>query len=125
MDDFFGIRNKRDVVFSATIDGKRYAVEHLPEEPVPKKQTNYDEYLSYGGESFADHLGIRKPVYEARGEWKDREYRMFRTVREDLYESWHASWREVEGEWMQTKKAAKASYKAALKTHRDSLKGSE
>lgn len=118
-----GFCNKLDIVFSATDDGKQFAAEHMPDEPEAKKRSKYREYLSYGAGSFAEHLGIRKPVYETRGGWKDREYRMFRTVREDLYDTWHASWREVEGEWMPTKKAAKASYKAALKAHRESVKG--
>lgn len=99
-----GFLGEGDEVFSCTPAGKEYAEDHLP---LPPKRTKFREYLhSETGHSFAEYLGIRKPEYEHRRSGKRWEYRMFR--REYDYS------RDVEGEWAPTKKAAKASYKAAL-----------
>lgn len=98
-----------DVVYRVTKAGKTVAISALPE---PKKRTRYDEYLhSEVCESFAEWLGIELPVYEDRevGRYK-YEYRMVRRSR--CY--WDAYY-DICGEWHSTKKAAKASYKEALR----------
>lgn len=95
-----------DIVFHVTDEGKKLAIELLPEEP---KRTRYEEYLrSESNDSFGEHLcGYRLPSFETNhlrsGMW---EYRMSRG---SYYCDWHVS-----GEWCTTKKDAKASYKAAL-----------
>lgn len=100
--------DQSDVVFGCTAAGQSYAVEHLPPEP---KLTRYDEYLrSDTGHSFAEWLGIREPRIEFRGPFNACEYRMFRI--NGFYE------RDIYGDWAPTKKAAKESYKAALRASR-------
>lgn len=97
-----------DVLFACTDAGRTYALEHLPPEP---KRTRYEEFCREdGGYSFAEWLGIRRPEIEMRGPWREREYRMYRL-------RWDYSV-EVSGDWAPTKKAAKDSYKAALKAAR-------
>lgn len=98
-----------DVVFHVTEEGERYALEHLP--PPPKK-SKFEEYLDYDScDSFGEWLlGPMRPEFEERGSWGKYEYRMFRC----RYSQAHP---EVKGEWAPTMKAAKASYKAALKQH--------
>jgi len=100
-----------DVVYQVTDAGQAVAISALPE---PKKPTRYDEYLhSEVCESFGEWLGIQLPEYEYRAvdSFKGKyEYRMFRRSR--IY--WDYSV-DVKGEWCPTKKAAKASYKAALR----------
>lgn len=97
-----------DEVFSCTPAGKEYAEEHLPMPPPPPKLTKFEEFQDADtSHSFAEYLGIRKPEYELRGYWGSLEHRMFRRRQYDYS-------RDVEGEWAPTKKAAKASYKAAL-----------
>ena len=98
-----------DVVYQVTEAGKTVAISALPE---PKKRTRYDEYLhSEVCESFAEWLGIELPVYEERevGRYK-YEYRMVRRSR-----AYWDSYFDIRGEWMPTMKAAKASYKEALR----------
>lgn len=98
-----------DVVYQVTSAGEAVAISALPE---PKKRTRYDEYLhSEVCESFGEWLGIELPVYEHRetGRYK-WEYRMVRRGRCH----WD-SYCDVRGEWSPTKKAAKASYKEALR----------
>ncbi|QQB32790.1 hypothetical protein I6I07_19280 [Achromobacter deleyi] len=113
--------NDGDMVFAATEAGKATALHHLPP---PPKLTRYEKYLrADGDESFGEFLcGFRLPKFEARemrgsfASWRrSYEYRMYR-------ETWEAyrQHREVQGEWMPTKKEAKASYKAALARHRAS-----
>lgn len=98
-----------DIVFLATDSGRDFAIEHLPPEP---KRTKYDEYLDADYfEGFTEFLGIRKPKLEYRGGQRNLEYRMYR----DAWDADYGRWRDVQGEWASTKKAAKASYKAALK----------
>ena len=100
-----------DIVFVCTDAGKAYAIDNLPPD---LKRTKYDEYnRSECCESFAKFLGINKPKYESR--WvlgAGYEYRMFRL---DRSVSW-AAYPDISGNWCKTKKAAKESYKAALKT---------
>ena len=67
-------------------------------------------------------------MFQQRGEWRNREYRMVRYPRGSAYRQYRrhysfAQWSpyetlEVAGHWAPTMKAAKASYKAALKEYR-------
>ena len=105
-----------DVVYQVTEAGKTVAISALP---VPKKRTRYDEYLhSEVCESFAEWLGIELPRYEFRvvgGYGYKYEYRMYRRS--------HAVWGpyyDIQGEWKPTMKAAKASYKEALRKSKES-----
>lgn len=103
---------KRHISNYHPIDGIQYG-EMADKLPKPPKRTKYDQY--YDEEStldFHEWLGINKPEFESRGDWRDREYRMYRYRR-----GWEYAYRDVEGEWAPTMKAAKASYKAALKAH--------
>lgn len=98
-----------EVVYQVTGAGRSLAISALPE---PKKRTRYDEYRhSEVCESFGEWLGINLPVFEDRetGRYK-YEYRMVRLSR-----AYWDSYCDVRGEWKSTKKAAKASYKAALR----------
>ncbi|EYS89486.1 hypothetical protein CF68_33235 [Cupriavidus sp. SK-4] len=119
-----------DVVFYMTDAGRALAIASLPE---PKKPTRYEEYLradGCAGDSFGEFLcGIRLPEFEERshrayGEWKTtRQYRMYRLT-------WDRNYgipgdRDVQGDWAPTKKEAKASYKAALKKHREALRAEQ
>ncbi|UFT95023.1 hypothetical protein [Pectobacterium carotovorum] len=75
-----------------------------------KAKRNWQEYLDadYGHRDFAEWLGINTPRVDydsSRGEW-----RMYR------YGNYQES--SIYGEWCKTKKAAKASYKEALKKYR-------
>lgn len=82
--------------------------------PKPPKRSNYDKFQDDDtGLDFHEWLGINKPRFENRGRWPDYEFRMFRCS---------YPWRDVEGEWAPTQKAAKASYKSALKARHDSLR---
>ena len=105
-----------DVVYRVTETGQVAAISALPE---PKKRTRYDDYLhSEVVESFGEWLGVNLPKFEyrevdyIRGKW---EYRMYRCSR-----CYWDSYRDVEGDWKPTKKAAKASYKEALKKRKES-----
>ncbi|MDA8487450.1 hypothetical protein [Kluyvera sp. Awk 3] len=95
-------------LYHVTEKGEATAISALPE---PKKRTRYDDYLhSEVCESFGEWLGIELPVYEEReiGRYK-YEYRMVRRSRD-----WD-SYYDIRGEWKPTMKAAKASYKEALR----------
>lgn len=89
--------------------------EKMPKRPRP---TNYDRYLDEEyPDSFHEYLGINRPYREQRVRDGKREYRMYRSRsgwRSSIYN------RDVEGEWSPTAAEAKASYKAALKKHRES-----
>lgn len=103
-----------DVIYRVTEAGQAVAIAALPE---TKKRTRYDDYLhSEVCESFGEWLGIELPVYEereiSRYKW---EYRMVRRSRG--YDTYY----DVVGEWKPTQKAAKASYKAALKASREAI----
>lgn len=101
------------IVFATTDAGRALAIQQLPELPRP---TKYSEWIDHDcRESFGEYLcGYRLPIFEARGDsWsKTEQFRMFRRARGSLYGE-----RDVQGEWASTKKAAKASYKEALKAH--------
>lgn len=97
------------ILYHVTDKGEALAIAALPE---PKKRTRYDDYLSSEVcESFGEWLGIELPFYEERetGRYK-WEYRMVRRSR-----AYWDTYCDVRGEWMPTKKAAKASYKEALR----------
>lgn len=118
-----------DVIYRATPDGKQFALSKLPPPPPPRKYTKFDAYLDececYDG--FAHFLGINQPQIQQRGTWGDFEYRMVRYPRGSAYcehrrPTRFAHWSpheslEVAGEWAPTMKAAKASYKEALRLH--------
>lgn len=96
-------------LYHVTEKGEAAAISALPE---PKKRTRYDEYLhSEVCESFGEWLGIELPVYEHReiGRYK-WEYRMIRRSR-----AYWDTYCDICGDWKPTKKAAKASYKEALR----------
>ncbi len=102
-------------LYHVTEKGEEAAISALPE---PKKRTRYDEYLhSEVCESFAEWLGIELPIYEFRavgGYGYKYEYRMYRRS--------HAVWGpyyDIQGEWKPTMKAAKASYKEALRKSKE------
>lgn len=118
-----------DVVYRATPEGKQFALSKLPPPPPPRKYTRFDAYLDececYDG--FAHFLGINQPQIQQRGDWGNYEYRMVRYPRGSAYcehrrPTRFAYWSpyqtlEVSGEWAPTMKAAKASYKEALRQH--------
>lgn len=107
-----------DIVFAVTDAGRDVAIAALPE---PKVPTRYDDYRhSETCDSFGEYLcGWRLPEFETRdtprGEKRGRwgcQYRMYRC----RYSQVEA---EVCGDWAATKKEARASYKAALKKHKE------
>lgn len=103
-----------DILFLCTEAGKAYAIEHLPQ---PPKRTKYGEYCrAEFCESFAQFLGINKPVYE-HGIWNLKDGEKVRMVRYSREFHWSQQV-EIAGEWCKTKKGAKASYKAALNAAR-------
>ncbi|MFG0272406.1 hypothetical protein [Pseudomonas sp. zjy_14] len=118
-----------EVVYRATDEGKQFALDKLPPPPPPAKRTKFDAYLDececYDG--FAHFLGINQPQIQQRGTWGNYEYRMVRYPRGSAYREHRrptrfAHWStyetlEVAGEWASTMKAAKASYKEALRLH--------
>lgn len=113
--------DQQDIVFSATDAGRALALERLPEPPPPPKRSRYSEYLAAdgcAGDSFGEFLcGWGKaPKYETRGycgysSRNTMEYRMYRNG----WDGVNGYYVDLRGEWAKTKKAAKASYKAALK----------
>lgn len=112
--------DQSDIVFCTTDAGRALALERLPE---PPQRTRYDEYLDAEScEGFAYFLcGERLPKFETRGDcWPRRtlEYRMYRNVWDGGYDTY----RDVQGEWARTMKAAKASYKQALAKKRAASK---
>ena len=101
-----------DIVFRVTDAGRAVALDSLPPPPKP---TRYGEWLDADCcDSFGEFLcGSRLPTLDARRQYEDGkarwQWRMYRRAR--------FGDREITGEWADTKKAAKASYKAALKAH--------
>lgn len=118
-----------DVVYRTTPEGKQFALSKLPPPPPPRKYTRFDAYLDececYDG--FAHFLGINQPQIQQRGTWGNYEYRMVRYPRGSAYcehrrPTRFAHWSpyetlEVAGDWAHSMKAAKASYKEALRLH--------
>lgn len=111
--------NADDMVFHVTNAGKALAIELLPE---PPKLTKYGEWVAYdAGFSFGEFLcGHRLPKVETECDYRKVDGRWRYVRRHRMYRLQTSSqWRrEVEGEWCATKKAAKASYKAALAQHK-------
>lgn len=103
--------------FMVTGVGKALALARLP---MPPKPTRYEKYLREDGSwTFGEHLcNGRLPKYEWRGSVLGGtvEYRMYRKTWDESDRSYY---RDVQGEWMPTKKAAKATYKTALKAARN------
>ncbi|MBT0422037.1 hypothetical protein [Morganella morganii] len=100
-----------DIYYQVTDNGIKLAISKLP---VQKKLTRYDEFLNADScLSFAEWLGIELPEYEYRYRGDKCEYRMYRKKRNQWWD-----FTRTEGEWMPTMKAAKASYKEALKASR-------
>lgn len=108
------------ITFMVTGVGKAIALAHLP---FPPQLTKYREWIARDcNYSFGDFLtNGRLPKFEQRGwSWeRDVRYRMYREVWDD-YDRCH--YRDVQGEWMPTKKEAKVSYKIALAAHRNKMK---
>lgn len=100
-----------DIYYQVTDNGIKLAISKLPAQ---KKLTRYGEFLNADScLSFSEWLGIELPEYEYRNCGGKREYRMYRKKRNQRWEL-----TRIEGEWMPTMKAAKASYKEALKASR-------
>lgn len=101
-----------DIVFHATDAGRALAIDSLPPPPKP---TRYDEWLDADCcESFGEYLcGSRLPEFDARRHTEGTKTRwQWRMFRRDSF-----GYRQIIGEWADTKKAAKANYKAALRAH--------
>jgi len=108
-----GFIDPGSMVFMATAEGKSLAVELLPPEP---KLTKYQQYLrDDSGLTFAEWLGIYEPEYRHRRWGSRNEWRMVRRSRPGRYGNMEPI---IAGEWAPTQKAAKASYKEALKASR-------
>ena len=126
-----GFCDQSEILYFATEVGERFAIAEMPPAPPPPKRTKFDAYLDececYDG--FTHFLGINQPMFQQRGDWRHREYRMVRYSRESAYRQHRhhysfSQWSpyemlEVAGEWASTQKAAKTSYKFALKHYRE------
>ena len=126
-----GFCDQSEILYFATEVGEKFAIAEMPPAPPPPKRTKFDTYLDececYDG--FAHFLGINQPMFQQRGEWRNREYRMVRYPRGSVYRQHRrhysfSQWSpyemlEVAGEWASTQRAAKASYKVALKHYRE------
>lgn len=94
-------------------DGIEYGdvVDYVPPKLTGRQQAakcNYQEYLDADyGHDFAEWLGINVPQVEYNGRGECRMSRLGNYRDSSIY-----------GEWCKTKKAAKASYKDALKKYR-------
>lgn len=108
-----------DIVFAATDTGREIAIAALPDAPkLTPAKSRYQHYrdVSECYDSFAEFLGLPETHFEERDStgWPDykrvHQYRMYRGSR------WCSFDADLRGEWCATKKEAKASYKAALKT---------
>ncbi|ATA26777.1 hypothetical protein BIY26_07120 [Brenneria goodwinii] len=104
-------------LYHCTKSGEVAAISALP---TPPKPTRYSEYLDADScQDFSEWLlGWKKPEFEYRRDGGRYQYRMFRKS----YSDYHGyPVRDVEGNWCNTKKAAKASYKEALKFSKEGL----
>lgn len=121
-----GFCDPGDIVFCTTNAGRALALAMLPE---PPKRTRYGEYLAFdGSESFGEFLVKNLPRIETQSEYRKVGTRWRYVYRLRMYRAIYSGYayelyREVQGEWQSTKKAAKARYKAALKAHRASKHG--
>ena len=107
--------HQNDIVFAVTELGTKVALAALPgESPEPKVKSRYDDYLSSEySDSFADFLGIILPTVTYRnGCYQYSRYK---------HDQFHIR-REIAGDWLPTKKAAKASYQEKLKAFNVALR---
>ena len=116
-----------DIVFAVTDAGRDVAIAALPELKPPAKRTRYEDYLDAdgcGGDSFGEFLcGVRLPEFESRPDLRRDERYGVRTITEyRMYRRYDYWTRDVQGGWCATKKEAKASYKAALKAHKERVR---
>lgn len=82
--------------------------------------STYGDFLHADtGHSFADYLNINLPKYEYGGMWNAEKVRM---IRKTDTRARIAAQYEIIGEWCDTKREAKASYKAAMKARKAWLK---
>lgn len=120
--------DQSEKLYFATAAGEQFAVLKMPP---PPKLSNFDAYLNAADayEGFAQFLDINVPLYQQRGEWRNREYRMVRYKRDSPYRHYDrqyslTNWSpyealEIAGDWAPTMKAAKASYKEQLRARRE------
>lgn len=98
------------IVYVVTDAGRQIAINSLPEpKKLSRSKAKYQDFLDsdgWGGDDFASFLGIRLPEREY-GSWESRGLIRFRSPR-------------ATGEWCKTVKAAKASYKTAMKANKES-----
>lgn len=108
-------------VFTVTEAGMAIALAMLPPPKKVKRNNHYPQYLNADcGDTFSEFLlGRRAPLVERRTHGDSYQYRMYR---EKYCEYYSYLGRDVEGDWCPTQKAAKASYKLALKSARDKRK---
>ncbi|MGM0935922.1 MAG: hypothetical protein ACQEWL_04800 [Pseudomonadota bacterium] len=104
-----------DIYYQVTEQGKNVAIVKLPKPKAEKKNSNYEKYLDADTcLSFGEYiLGNELPEYRYMHH-RGKSMCMMRAYKWDKYSIRH----EVEGKWMPTMKAAKASYKEALKLFR-------
>ena len=97
-----------DIVFLTTDAGRALALQELP--PPPAKRNQCEQFLDADcGATFTEWLCRgRVPTYKS--EHPFRSGTRYRMSRGNAWDDWH-----VTGEWAPTKKAAKASYKEALR----------
>lgn len=115
-----------DVVFHATEDGKAYALERQLA-PVKIKKTVWQKFLDSDLDRFTDFLEIEAPRYEeSTARVKPGEQLFDLPLHEIHLMPFRTFYRMVSprgaGEWCETKKSAKASYKADMKARRQSAK---
>ena len=115
----------KDEGFYATETGKALALRELPQPPDPQKQTQYRQWLDADtGHTFGEWLcGHQLPKFEHEAthclvEGKYRRAPRYRMYRLEANSHWR---RDIEGQWANTKKEAKASYKAALTAARKAM----
>lgn len=118
--------------FSVTREGIDAVAQFSPAPPPPPKvnraQKRYRDHLSYdGGLTFAESLGITVPRVDTQdiwfhgamkdGQWVSGHYKTMHRYQRITRHYWGQD--VIEGEWMPTKKEAKASYKAALAARKE------
>lgn len=118
-----------DVVFHATDAGKAYALARQPIR-VPAKLTLWQEFKDSGVDNFLDFLEIERPRYEVctRRFNPDSDVLSLQMNQVHLLPM-RDYYRMISprgtGVWCETKKAAKASYKADMKTRKADAKEAE
>lgn len=115
-----------DVVFHATEAGKEYAMARQPVRK-PVKRTVWQQFISSDMDNFLDFLEIESPRYEV---CTKRLHPSEDPLGVQLFNlhlmPFRTFYRMISprgtGEWCETKKAAKASYKADMKARKDKVK---